>query len=188
MIRSGDDPASAGSAHRPRHCPVPRSWSCSASGSWRFTTARGEAAAAAAGIEAPPIPLSSVARARACGGRTDSAGPCHSRGPTIRPLQLLVPAEDGTGQFRVLTGLRQADGSVLAVVRGVVSRPRTPRRRPVGRGSAGWRTAAQLRNTWRALIRSNGQIDIRCACRLWHNSGPGPLIDGFVTLSQCGRR
>ena len=33
-------------------------------------------------------------------------------------LQLLVPMEDG--QFRVLTGLRQADGSVLAVVRGVV--------------------------------------------------------------------
>ena len=85
---------------------------------------QGEAAAARR-AEAPPIPLSSVARPGTAA--TEGFGRSVSFEGTYDPaLQLLVPAEDGTGEFRVLTGLRLADGSVLAVVRGVGSGPTAP--------------------------------------------------------------
>ena len=75
--------------------------------------------------EAPPIPLSSVARPGTAA--TEGFGRSVSfEGTYDQALQLLVPAEDGTGEFRVLTGLRLADGSVLAVVRGVGSGPTAP--------------------------------------------------------------
>ena len=41
-------------------------------------------------------------------------------------LQVLVRSGGSTGPYRVLTGLRQADGSVVAVVRGVVSAHSAP--------------------------------------------------------------
>jgi cytochrome oxidase assembly protein ShyY1 len=82
-------------------------------------------AAAARRAEAPAIPLSSVARPRT--SATSGFGRSVSFEGSYDPaLQLLVPAEDGTRQFRVLTGLRQADGSVVAVVRGVVPDPTAP--------------------------------------------------------------
>jgi len=83
------------------------------------------AAAAARRASAPPVTLSSVARP----GESASAGYGRSvafEGSYDPALQLLVPVEDEVGQFRVLTGLRQADGAVIAVVRGVVSEPAAP--------------------------------------------------------------
>ena len=100
-------------------------------------------------------------------------------------LQLLVPARMETGQFRVLTGLRRADGSVVAVVRGVVSEPNrsTAVQRP---GPAGRRTAADGRTP------GGGQSPERSdRVRTLAGSGAamaGSLIDGFVTSLERGCR
>jgi surfeit locus 1 family protein len=72
---------------------------------------------------APPVPLASVARA----GEPATDG--YGRSVTVHgsydpALQLLVPTDDG--RFRVLTGLQQADGSVVAVVRGITADPNAP--------------------------------------------------------------
>ncbi len=62
-----------------------------------------------------PVSLPSVApRAGPC--RTGSAGGSPSPAPYDPSLQVLVPTDGG---YRVLTGLEQADGSIVAVVRGV---------------------------------------------------------------------
>jgi len=141
---------------------------------------QGEAAAARR-AEAPPISLSSVARPGAAA--TEGFGRSVSFEGNYDPaLQLLVPAEDGTGEFRVLTGLRRADGSVLAVVRGVVSGPIAPPP-PIGEVQQ----VGVLLPTEEHLAGAdppNGQIAsvrLPSLAQQW----PGPLIDGFVTLSRA---
>ena len=139
------------------------------------------AAAAARRAEAPPIPLSSVARPGTAA--TEGFGRSVSFEGTYDPaLQLLVPAEDGTGGFRVLTGLRLADGSVVAVVRGVGSGPTAPPP-PIGEVQQ----VGVLLPTEEYLASADppsGQIAsvrLPALAQQW----PGPLIDGFVTLSRA---
>ena len=83
----------------------------------RVYTAQGSAAAERRAA-APPVPLRSVAPAGAAGsdgyGRTVTVD-----GRYDSSLQVLVPVSD-RGPYRVLTALRQDDGSVVAVVRGLV--------------------------------------------------------------------
>ena len=141
---------------------------------------QGEAAAVRR-AEAPPIPLSSVARPGTAA--TEGFGRSVSFEGTYDPaLQLLVPAEDGTGEFRVLTGLRLADGSVLAVVRGVGSGPTAPPP-PIGEVQQ----VGVLLPTEEYLASADppsGQIAsvrLPALAQQW----PGPLIDGFVTLSRA---
>lgn len=142
---------------------------------------QGEAAAERR-ASAPPVPLGSVARAGA--PVKDGYGRSVTFEGSYDPaLQLLVPVEDRTDQFRVLSGLRQPDGSLVAVVRGVVfetaaaplppsglvhqvgvllpSEEHVPETDPAGRQIASVRLPA-LAQQW-----------------------PGPLIDGFVTLSSA---
>jgi cytochrome oxidase assembly protein ShyY1 len=139
---------------------------------------QGEAAAARR-ADAAPIPLSSVARP----GSSAAAGFGRSvtfEGSYDPALQLLVPAEGGTEQFRVLTGLRQADGSVVAVVRGVISRPPAP-----APPSGQVQQIGVLLPTEEHAAEGNlptGQIAsvrLPTLAQQW----PSPLIDGFVTLS-----
>ena len=120
MSKRHDDPVSAGSGHRVLAAGMV------GLGFWQLNVYHRQGdAAAARRAEAPPIPLSSVARPGT--SATDGFGRSVSFEGSYDPaLQLLVPAEDGTRQFRVLTGLRQADGSVVAVVRGVVPDPTAP--------------------------------------------------------------
>ena len=84
------------------------------------------------------------------------------------------------GQFRVLTGLRQADGSVVAVVRGVVliRMRHAPPERP---GATGRRAAAAEEHVPGAGLAERPDC-IRPLARL-AQQWPGPLIDGFVNLS-----
>jgi surfeit locus 1 family protein len=138
-------------------------------------------AAAARRAEAPPIPLKSVARPGT--SATDGFGRSVSFEGSYDPaLQLLVPAGDGTRQFRVLTGLRQADGSVIAVVRGVVTDPNAP---PPPRGQI--QQVGVLLPTEEHLTDGNlpdGQIAsvrLPTLAQQW----PSPLIDGYVTLSPA---
>ena len=139
------------------------------------------AAAAAERAAAPPIPLSSVARP--AGSAFEGYGRSVVFDGTYDPdLQLLVPADDGTGQFRVLTGLRQADGSLVAVVRGVASSPTAP---PPPSGLV--HQVGVLLPTEEHLPETDlpsGQIAsvrLPTLAQQW----PGPLIDGFVTLSSA---
>ncbi len=97
-------------------------------------------------------------------------------------LQLLVPVEDAAGQFRVLTGLRQADGSVVAVVRGVVSEPIAP---PPPGGPV--QQVGVLLPTEEHMPETDlpsGQlasVRLPALAQQW----PGPLLDGFVNLSSA---
>jgi surfeit locus 1 family protein len=142
---------------------------------------RAGAAAAARRASAAPVPLNSVAQpgASANGGYGRSVS---FEGTYDGALQLLVPVEDAAGQFRVLTGLRQADGSVVAVVRGVVSEPIAP---PPPGGPV--RQVGVLLPTEEHLPEANlpsGQlasVRLPALAQQW----PGPLLDGFVNLSSA---
>ena len=151
-------------------------------GFWQLDVYHGQGAAAAAErAAAPPIPLNSVARPG--GSAFDGYGRSVEFDGTYDPnLQLLVPAENGTGQFRVLSGLRQADGSLVAVVRGVASSPTAPPppSGPVHQVGVLLPTEGHLPDT----DLPSGQIAsvrLPTLAQQW----PGPLIDGFVTLSSA---
>jgi surfeit locus 1 family protein len=134
-------------------------------------------AAAQRRASAPPVPLTSVARAGA--PVSDGYGRSVTFQGTYDPaLQLLVPMEGG--QFRVLTGLRQGDGSVLAVVRGVVFEPNAPAppSGPVQQVGVLLPTEEHLPGT----DLPSGQIAsvrLPALAQDW----PGPLIGGYVNLS-----
>jgi surfeit locus 1 family protein len=139
------------------------------------------AAAAARQASAPPVPLSSVARAGAPANE-GYGRPVAFEGTYDPAMQLLVPGEDGTGQFRVLSGLRQADGSVLAVVRGIVREPNAPSppTGPVQQVGVLLPTEEHVPET----DLPSGQIAsvrLPALAQQW----PGPMIDGFVTLSSA---
>ncbi len=138
------------------------------------------AAAAARQASAPPIPLSSVARPGAPANE-GYGRPVAFEGSYDPALQLLVPAEDGAS-FRVLTALRQADGSVVAVVRGVVPEPNAPPppTDPVQQVGVLLPTEEHVPET----DLPSGQIAsvrLPALAQQW----PGPMIDGFVTLSSA---
>jgi surfeit locus 1 family protein len=138
------------------------------------------AAAAARRASAAPVPLGAVARPGA--PASEGYGRSVAFEGTYDPaLQLLVPVEN-TDQFRVLSGLRQADGSVVAVVRGVVSEPTAPPppSEPVRQVGVLLPTEEHLPET----DLPSGQIAsvrLPALAQQW----PGPLIDGFVTLSSA---
>jgi surfeit locus 1 family protein len=94
-------------------------------------------------------------------------------------LQILVPVTPGSG-YRVLSGLRQADGSVVPVVRGVVSAEQLP---PTPEGQVD-QTGVLLPSEENAPERTvgAGQLDavrVPLLAQRWD----GELVGGFVTLS-----
>jgi cytochrome oxidase assembly protein ShyY1 len=98
-------------------------------------------------------------------------------------LQLLVPVEDRTDQFRVLGGLRQADGSLVAVVRGVVFETATAPPPPSGLVHQVGVLLPSEEHVPEADLASGQLASVRlpALAQQW----PGPLIDGFVTLSSA---
>jgi surfeit locus 1 family protein len=149
-------------------------------GFWQLGVSEAQGAAAAERrAAAPPVPLSSVARAGE--PATDGYGRSVTFEGTYDPaLQLLVPMEGG--QFRVLTGLRQADGSVLVVVRGVVSDPNAP-----SPPSGLVEQVGVLLPTEEHLPGADlpaGQIaSVRLPALV--QEWPGPMIGGYVNLSSA---
>jgi surfeit locus 1 family protein len=130
---------------------------------------------------APPVPLSSVARAGA--PVMDGYGRSVTFEGTYDPaLQLLVPVEGRTDQLRVLSGLRQADGSLVAVVRGVVFETASAPPPPSGLVH---QVGVMLPSEEHVpeTDPSSGQIAsvrLPALAQQW----PGPLIDGYVNLSS----
>jgi surfeit locus 1 family protein len=149
-------------------------------GFWQLGVSKAQGAEAAERrASAPPVPLSSVARAGE--PATDGYGRSVTfEGTYDAALQLLVPMEGG--QFRVLTGLRQADGSVLAVVRGVISAPNAP-----SPPSGLVEQVGVLLPTEEHLPGADlptGQIaSVRLPALV--QEWPGPMISGYVNLSSA---
>jgi cytochrome oxidase assembly protein ShyY1 len=135
--------------------------------------------AAQARASAPPVPLSSVARPGAA--VTDGYGrPVSVKGTYDPALQLLVPG--GSGQFRVLSGLRQGDGSVVAVVRGVTSVPHAPAPPSGVVDQVGVLLPTEEHLPGTDL--PSGQIAsvrLPALAQAW----PGPLIGAYVNLSSA---
>lgn len=128
---------------------------------------------------APPLPLTQVAPAGAA--VLDGYGRTVTLTGTYDPsLQLLVPLAGVPGSYRVLTGMRQADDSVVAVVRGVVAGP-TPPPPPSGiQQATGILLPSEEDPSGRQV--PSGQLStvrLPTLAQEW----PGPLVGGFVTVS-----
>ena len=93
-------------------------------------------------------------------------------------LQVLVPLHDQQDRYRVLTGLQQADGTVVPVVRGVVTGTEVP---PVPAGTVEQRGLLLPSEAADEAPVPDGQIaSIRLAslAQKWTQ----PLVSGYVTL------
>jgi cytochrome oxidase assembly protein ShyY1 len=101
-------------------------------------------------------------------------------------LQVLVPLAGSTGQFRVVTGLRQPDGSTVAVVRGLSPASTTePPRPPSGEVT---QTGVLLPSEEAGDARpATGSPAVLPSVRvpLLAQTWPGPLVDGYVVLSAA---
>jgi surfeit locus 1 family protein len=136
---------------------------------------RSGAAAAARRAAEPAVELSQVARAGSA--VRDGYGRTVRFSGTYEPgLQVLLPIPDRPGASRVLAAVRQADGSLLPVVRGIAAGdPPAPPAGPVTETGI-------LLPSEGADSQTTGQpttVQLPVLAQQW----PGPLIDGFVTLS-----
>jgi surfeit locus 1 family protein len=127
----------------------------------------------------PPVPLDQVAPP----GAAASLGFGRSvqfQGRYDRTLQLMVPLGSDPGAYRVLTGLLQADGSIVPVVRGVFRGSSAP---PPPAGPLN-QTGVLLPSEDNDPVVASGRdqlssVRLPSLAQLW----PGELIGGFVTLS-----
>lgn len=127
---------------------------------------------------APPVALADVAPPGAKVG--DGYGRSVSfAGRYEADHQILVADPSATDRYRIVTLLRQDDGSAVAVVRGVATEtsvaPPTGRQEQVG----------VLLPSETAPDRNSGGISTSVRVTQLAQQWPGPLIDGFVTLSAA---
>jgi cytochrome oxidase assembly protein ShyY1 len=145
-------------------------------GIWQLDVyrAQGEAAAARRAAE-PPVALTSVAPAGAA-VRDGYGRSVQFDGVYLGQHQLLLPAEDRSNAHRVLTPLRQADGSIVAVIRGLDGI------------EANGPPAGQVSQTGVLLPSEQSPggpatnltaVQVPVLAQRW----PGPLVDGYVILS-----
>ncbi len=134
----------------------------------------GEAAARKAAE--PPVALTELAPAAETVG--DGYGRRVTFSGTYDPkLQVIVPTDGG---YRVLTGLRQADNSVVPVVRGLETTPDQPAP-PVGQVTrTGVLLPSEELSDSTATLPAGQLASVRLPtlAQTW----PGPLVNGFVTL------
>ncbi len=154
-------------------------------GLWQLDVYRQQGSDASARRAAEP-PLALTIAAPAGAAVTDGYGRSVRFDGTYDPgLQLLVPVPGQAGHYRVLTALRQPDGSVVPVVRGLVgsSEVAAP---PAG---VQHQTGVLLpsEDTTADGSLPPGQVDsvrIPALAQQW----PGPLVGGFVTLAADDAR
>ncbi len=163
-------------------------------GVWQLQVyARQGAEASASRASQPPVPLADVAPAAS--RVTDGYGlSVQTRGRYDPTLQVLVPAEsngpaDTLGRLRVVTGLRQADGSTVAVVRGLV---------PGGTTAAPAPPTGEVTQTGVLLpseeaadglpTTGGGTVLPSVRVPLLAQTWPGPMVDGFIVLSAADAR
>lgn len=127
-----------------------------------------------------PVALSAVAPP---GGTVDDGyGRRVTFSGTYEPdLQVLVP---GDGGYRVLTGLRQTDGSVVAVVRGAESTARSPAPPVASVSRTGVLLPSEETSESTAVLPDGEIASVRLPTLA--QSWPSPLVNGFVTLDADG--
>ncbi|HYI59288.1 MAG TPA: SURF1 family protein [Microlunatus sp.] len=147
------------------------------------------AEASAARAAQPPVPLSAVAPPAS--RVTEGFGLSVRFSGVYDPaLQALVPLAGSSSQMRVLAGLRQADGSTVAVVRGLV--PVTTTEIPAPPSAEVTQVGVLLPSEEAgASMPSSGSTDGSTATLpsvrvpLLAQTWPGPMIDGYVVLSAA---
>lgn len=120
-----------------------------------------------------PVALTEVAPA---GSAPDQAlgRPVRVEGRYQPELQQLLPVPDRPGRYRVLTGLRQDDGSVVAVLRGLSGeQPLAP---PAGR-------VVQTGVLLSSEDPAGGDAAVRLP--LLAQTWPGPLVAAYVSLAPA---
>jgi len=150
-------------------------------GVWQLEVfaAQGREAAAARAAQ-PPVALLDVAPAGARVG--DGYGrTVLVRGEYLPATQLLLPMEGQPGRVRVLTALRQADGSVVPVVRGVSAEGKVPAP-PTGPLDQTGVFLPSDQAPDRAADGPARTVRVPALAQTW----PGPLVSGYVTLAVAG--
>jgi cytochrome oxidase assembly protein ShyY1 len=102
-------------------------------------------------------------------------------GRYVPELQLLVPVASRPGVYRVLSGLRQRDGSVVPVIRGEVDGTTAP---PPPGGvvdHSGVLLPSEPEQPGRFPSGQIGSVRVAALAQTW----PGPLVAGYVTLSAA---
>ncbi len=148
-------------------------------GRWQLHVYQEQGARSSAARAAePPVPLSTVAPVGAA--ITDGYGRSVSFEGTYDPtLQLLVPVADGPGRFRVLTALRQKDGSLVPVVRGVVDRSVVPDPPVDPVHQVGVLLPSEDAPEQTTPPGQLGSVRVPALAQVWS----GPLVGGYVTLA-----
>jgi surfeit locus 1 family protein len=150
-----------------------------AAGMWQLQVySRQGVEAAARRAAEPPVPLTEVAPAgapvRDGYGRTVTF-----RGSYEAAHQVVVPVADRTDAYRVVTLLRQDDGSAVAVVRGVVTETSVAPPPPEGpQTGSGILLPSEQAVAQPGGPEQLGSVRIPQLVQRW----PGPLVEGFVTL------
>lgn len=147
-------------------------------GLWQFDVYSQQGAAAANRRAAePPAPLLQAAPAGVA--VADGYGRSVSFDGVYDPtLQQLLPMADGQ-HYRVLSALRQGDGTVVPVVRGVVDSAAAP---PAPAGSVhqtGILLPSEDSPADRVPEAQAGAVRVALLAQQW----PAPLVGGFVTLA-----
>jgi surfeit locus 1 family protein len=151
-------------------------------GMWQLRVYHRQGAQAAARrAAAPPVPLTEAApvgvRVRDGYGRTVTFS-----GSYEAVHQVLVPMADRTDVSRVVTLLRQDDGSAVAVVRGLVSEGSAAPPPPDGpQTQSGILLPSEDPADSRAGQPDQSSVRVPQLAQSW----PGPLVDGFVTLAPA---
>jgi cytochrome oxidase assembly protein ShyY1 len=149
-------------------------------GQWQLQVYQRQGAEAAARRAAePPVPLTEAAPVgapvRDGYGRTVTF-----RGSYEAAHQVLVPVADRTDAYRVVTLLRQDDGSAVAVVRGVVTETAAAPPPPAGpQIQSGILLPSEQPVAPPGRPEALGSVRVPQLAQRW----PGPLIEGFVTLA-----
>jgi cytochrome oxidase assembly protein ShyY1 len=150
-------------------------------GVWQLRVYQHQGAEASARRAAePPVPLTAVAPAgtpvRDGYGRTVTFS-----GSYEAAHQVLVPAAGRADTYRVVTLLRQDDGSGVAVVRGLVTESSAPPQPPEGPQT---HTGILLPSEEPADSPVGPEQLASVRVPQLAQSWPGPLVDGFITLSS----
>lgn len=148
-------------------------------GRWQLDVYHQQGARASAQRAAQaPVPLTSVGAAGTA--ITDGFGRTVSFTGTYDPtLQVLIPQPDDAGTSRVLTALRQSDGSLVPVVRGVVSTSTAPAPPSETVTETGVLLPSEDAAGPGGGPTQLGSVRVPVLAQQWS----GPLVDGFVTLA-----
>jgi surfeit locus 1 family protein len=101
------------------------------------------------------------------------------RGSYEAAHQVLVPVADRTDAYRVVTLLRQDDGSAVAVVRGVTAESQSAPPPAGPQASSGILLPSE--ESAADGPEELGSVRVPQLAQQW----PGPLVDGFVTLTAA---